>query len=129
MKKRFFVLRIPSLIYKVLGWVVMGLSIIAGLFLLFSGEYLVYEGGYYFIQDMNGAKPLGLAILVGGIFIGLTLLAWGESVRVALEIEKNTRETALLLEKLLAGLVVQENFKSPPSEPGPSPGSGVDRIY
>ncbi len=100
-KNRFYALRALSVIYRVLGWAITGFSAIAGLFLLFGKDFLLYDGVYYFMPEMENVRPLGIVILVLGLLIGLGIVAIGETMRVTLELERNTRATTRSLERLI----------------------------
>jgi hypothetical protein len=99
-KNRFYALRALSVIYRVLGWAITGFSAITGLFFLFGKDFLLYDGVYYFMPEMENVRPLGIVILVLGLLIGLGIVSIGETMRVTLELEKNTRATTRALERL-----------------------------
>ncbi len=80
--------------FPVLGFVSLMLALV-GLPLIFTGIYFgLYEGVIEPNLQNHHFKPEDLIQLAGGMLalcFGLILVAAGESIRVVLEIEKNTR--------------------------------------
>lgn len=100
MVKKFRVLRIVAVIWKVLAWIVLVISVLGGCFTLAMG--LIGGASAARSSDMLG---LGLGGVVGGvvtalaaIFFGILyfvfLYAFAELVDVMLALEENTRATA-----------------------------------
>ena len=68
-----------------LGWFVVIMSI------LLAGGRLLFSTGASYEMIVN------LAILLGGVAFGLILAAAGELIKLLIDIEGNTRESAILL--------------------------------
>ncbi|MBI5032779.1 MAG: hypothetical protein HZB51_19820 [Chloroflexi bacterium] len=109
MQQKFRVLRIVAIIWKVLAWLVLVLSILGGCGTLAMG-LLAGGGAAARSSDMLG---IGLTGVVGGIvtalaaiFFGILyfvfLYAFAELVDVMLALEENTRATAEQLKSLAA---------------------------
>lgn len=100
MEKKFTALRIVSVIFKVLAWIVAVLTIIGFIVMLIGGTAMSsmmgrgYGGyGYGGMGALGAFGGVGLAfgILIYGAFIFVSLLAAAEMILVILAIEENTR--------------------------------------
>ena len=100
-EKKYKALRLISVIYKVLAFVVGGLAVLGGLFILVSG--LAGSSG-----SGNFSSGLGPAALFSGVFgffflvmygavLFVALYGAGEFILVFLAIEENTRVTNMTL--------------------------------
>ena len=116
MKKRFYALRILSIFFMVLGWIITGISLIMGLILLINPDFLIYDGAYYSHLVPEGGRLTGAVVLVVGLLIGLGAIALGEYMKISMEVEKNTRTITQLLEKLIH--LTSAVKSAPPPVPG-----------
>ena len=101
MGKHFLAMSILIMIFRILGWLIAVSSVIIGLLLIISPDFLFYDGTYYFTPEFENGIPLGLTILVVGLLLGVSVIALGESMRVVIKIEKNTRDTRQFLSDLI----------------------------
>jgi hypothetical protein len=116
MKKHFYALRILSIFFTVIGWIIGGISLIMGLILLINPDFLVYDGVYYSNLLPEGGRLTGALVLIMGLILGLGIVALGEYMKIAMEVVKNTRTTNELLEMLVH---LSANVESaPPPVPG-----------
>jgi hypothetical protein len=111
METRFRALRVLSTLCKILGWVGLVLSILAGLAMLalaiLGGRFLSsygyrYAPGLFLFPGLLGTGVLPgvigfLASLLAGALSFLVFFASSEWIQLALSIEQNTRETAYYL--------------------------------
>lgn len=106
---RYRALRIVATVYRVIGWIVIVVGVLAscGFAALtltgtaFIGPYgMGPRGGGQFAEGVI----VGLFTLVGGLIMtalsGITLLAIAEGIYVFLDIEENTREIARRIKEL-----------------------------
>ncbi len=100
MEKKFTALRIVSVIFKVLAWIVAVLTIIGFIVMLIGGAAMSsmmgrgYGGyGYGGMGALGAFGGVGIAfgILIYGAFVFVSLLAAAEMILVILAIEENTR--------------------------------------
>jgi len=104
-EKRYPVLRVLSVVYKVLGGIVAGLTVLGALAACIGG----IAGGAMmgdFGQDLGlpiggvvGGLVAGLVILLYGGIAAVTLFGAGEAVSAFLSIEENTRLTASMFQQ------------------------------
>jgi len=100
MEKKFTALRIVSVIFKVLAWIVAVLTVIGFIVMLVGGAAMSsimnrgYGGyGYGGMGALGAFGGVGIAfvILIYGALIFVSLLAAAEIILVILAIEENTR--------------------------------------
>jgi hypothetical protein len=98
MEKKFTALRIVSVIFKVLAWIVAVLTVIAFIVMLVGGAAMSSMmgrgyGGYGGWGTLGAFGGIGMAfaILIYGAFSFVSLLAAAEMILVILAIEENTR--------------------------------------
>lgn len=101
MEKKFTALRIVSVIFKVLAWIVAVFTIIGFVVMLVGGAAMSSMmgrgyggyGGYGGLGTLGAFGGVGLAfgILIYGAFVFVSLLAAAEMILVILAIEENTR--------------------------------------
>ncbi len=101
MEKKFTALRIVSVIFKVLAWVVAVFTIIGFIAMLVGGAAMSSMmnrgyggyGGYGGMGALGAFGGIGMAffILIYGAFMFVSLLAAAEMILVILAIEENTR--------------------------------------
>lgn len=100
MEKKFTALRIVSVIFKILAWIVAVLTIIGFVVMLVGGAAMSsmmgrgYGGyGYGGMGALGAFGGVGLAfgILIYGALVFVSLLAAAEMILVILAIEENTR--------------------------------------
>lgn len=103
MEKRFRVLRLIAIVFKVLAWISLVGGILGGLVML----ALMVVGGGSTLGDLGTTASL-MGGVVGGLMVFfmavvvsiltfIQLFAIGEAILLALAIEENTRETAYYL--------------------------------
>lgn len=98
MEKKFTALRIVSVIFKVLAWVVAVFTVIGFIGMLVGGAALSgmgreYSGYGYGINPLGvmGSVGMAFAILIYGALMFVSLLAAADMIMVILAIEENTR--------------------------------------
>lgn len=134
MEKRFRALRIIGTIYKVLAWIVLILGILSAVGVLIFGVLggmqvrgaFGERGGALQGLAAGGLGGLGAAIviLLLTLLYFLILYATGEAIYLALAVEENTREAALLLREMRqrpAPAAEAPAPTPPPPEPTPTP--------
>ena len=113
MEKRFKVLRIIGGIYRVLGWITAGLTVLSALGVcligLFGGGLLSQmqqqfgqmggPGGMGVMGGALGGILAGAGILVYGAVMTLLFLGTAEGIDLLLALEENTRATADYLQR------------------------------
>ncbi|MCX7996005.1 MAG: hypothetical protein N3A65_09620 [candidate division WOR-3 bacterium] len=95
MEKRFTALRVISVIFKVLAWIVAVFTVIGFIAMLIGGAAMGSMmgrgyGGYGGLGALGGIG-MAFAILIYGAFLFVSLLAAAEMILVILAIEENTR--------------------------------------
>ncbi len=99
MKRRFFALRIISIIYKILAlFVFIGMIIAIAIILLDATTFPTMD---------TKLQPLGIA-LGSGIVGTITLLGIAQLLDLLMALEANTRTTTVLLQRM--GRVMQERL-------------------
>lgn len=134
MQKRFRALRVIGTIFKVLAWIDLILGILGAVgVLIFGALGGMRLGGAFGEREgvLPGLAAGGLSGLGGAIVIllltllyFLTLYATGEAIYLALAVEENTREAALLLREMRqrpAAPAEAPAPATPPPPPTPSP--------
>ncbi len=132
MERRYAALRVVGTIYKTLG-ILAGLLAVLAVLGIFAGVML---GGRVFgdlpldprLPFLRGLGPnlvggllFGIAGLLYGGFIALTLYAAGEGIYLLLALEENTRATASLLRiRGAAAAPAPAPREAPPEEPAPA---------
>lgn len=98
MEKKFTALRIISVIFKVLAWIVAVVTIIGFIVMLIGGAAMGSMmgrgyGGYGGLGSLGAFGGIGMAffILIYGAFAFVSLLAAADMILVILAIEENTR--------------------------------------
>ncbi len=106
MERRYSALRTISVIYKILGLLILALTVLAAL-----GLCLASAAGSAALGSLSqGNNPSLAGGIVGGIviamiallyggFISLTLYSLGEMITLIINVEENTRATAVLLQQ------------------------------
>jgi len=135
MEKRYKALRIIGTLYKVLGIIMLsvtvlvvigicGTSIIGGAAIEnFSREFGSGANFTGFFGSAFGGLMVSLVVILYGGIISLTTYAFGEGIYLLLAMEENTRSSAMLLQRQLTSappspVVPQQPAYSPP-EPTP----------
>jgi hypothetical protein len=111
MVKKYRALRIVGMVYKVIGTIILVVTILAAAGSCLSGIL----GGALFSGIANqvqsnlqsagsggmavGGILIGFVILLWGIIVGVTAFAAGEGIYLLIDLEENTRITASLLKK------------------------------
>jgi ABC-type phosphate transport system permease subunit len=110
MERRYHALRTIGNIYRVLGYIVLvitilaviaicGLSVISGTALQSVSQQLgVDSGGSGVAGGIVGGLILSFFALIYGVLISISLIAFGEGIYLLIAIEENTRKTALLVD-------------------------------
>jgi hypothetical protein len=111
MIKKYRALRIVGMVYKVVGTIILVVTILAaagsclsGILggALFSGIADQVKSGLQ-VAGSGGMAIMGIimgfVILLWGVIVGVTTFAAGEGIYLLIDIEENTRMTASLLKK------------------------------
>jgi hypothetical protein len=99
MGKKYTALRIIATIYKILAWLILVLGIIGFIVAIITGSL---AGSKAFRAGIGGGFLgflSGIGILIYTIIAFIGLLAFSEAIYVVLDIEENTRKTAIMFEK------------------------------
>jgi hypothetical protein len=103
MEHHYHALRTIGMIYRILGYIVLGLTILAFLgicvFSVVGGtaaSSISRQYGYG-TGILSGIGISLLALIYGGI-TAISLIAFGEGINLLIALEENTRKTAMLLE-------------------------------
>lgn len=112
MEKRYRALRIISTLYKILGGIVLVVSIVLALAVCVMGvlgNTMMRDLSNQVSPELAGAGVIvgilgGFAMLISGLLGGLSLLAAGEAIKLQIDIEENTRATARMLADHLRAL-------------------------
>jgi hypothetical protein len=101
MEKKFKALRIVSVIFKILAWIVAVFTVIGFIVMLVGGAAMSSMmsrgyggyGSYGGLGSLGAFGGIGMAffILIYGAFMFISLLAAAEMILVVLAIEENTR--------------------------------------
>lgn len=134
MEKRFRALRIIGTIFKVLAWIVLILGILSAVGVLITGVlggvrlgggFGEREGAFQgLVAGGLGGLGAAIGILLLTLLYFLSLYATGEAIYLALAVEENTREAALLLREMRqrpAATTGGPAVPSPPPTPSPTP--------
>jgi hypothetical protein len=124
MEKRYRILRIVVVFYKVLGLAIGGVGILAAIFSIVAlavGGNQLREASPLLPQVypfLSGGGILGLIfgilVLLAGVLITAALTyATGEGITVLMDIEENTRATGIMLRQIRQGS--QRRPETPPS--------------
>ncbi|KPJ74274.1 hypothetical protein AMJ52_01185 [candidate division TA06 bacterium DG_78] len=96
MEKKFNILRIISVIFKVIAWVVAVFTVIGFFAMLVGGaalsQFTHRYGADYFPFGAFGGVAIAFYILILGAIWFISLLAGAELIMVILAIEENTRQ-------------------------------------
>lgn len=99
MKKKYTALRVIATIYKVIAWITLVLGVIGFIISIVTGSLAGIKGIRYGFGGGFIGLLSGVGILIYCIIAFLGLLALSEAIYVVLDIEENTRKTAMMLEK------------------------------
>jgi hypothetical protein len=110
MERRYHALRTIGNIYRVLGYIVLvltilaviticGLSVISGNALESVSQQLgVNSSGSGLAGSLLGGVLLSIVVIIYGGIVSVSLIAFGEGIYLLIAIEENTRKTTLLVE-------------------------------
>ena len=110
MEQRYHALRTIGSIFRVVGYIILvltilgalatcGLSVISGSVVESASRDLgINSTGAGFLSGLFGGLLLGILVILYGGLIALSFLAFGEGIYLLLGIEENTRKTAYLVE-------------------------------
>ena len=110
MERRYHALRIIGNIYRVLGYIVLVLTILAviaicGLSVLggsainsITQQYSGYTNGPGLVGGLFGGVIASIFVIINGGVVAISLIAFGEGIYLLIAIEENTRKTALMIE-------------------------------
>jgi hypothetical protein len=124
MEPRFRALRTIASIFRVVGYIILVLTILAALgvcgasviggslFESTSRQFGVSSTGAGFLSGLFGGLLAGVLVILYGGLLALSFVAFGEGIYLLLGIEENTRKTTYLLEN---------QAKLPPPESKPLP--------
>jgi hypothetical protein len=129
MQKRFRALRVIGTIFKVLAWIDLILGILGAVGVLIFGVLggirlggaLGQREGALQGLAAGGLSGLGtaLVILLLTLLYFLILYATGEAIYLALAVEENTREAALLLREMRQRPIAPAEAPAPAAPPPP----------
>ena len=136
MAKKYRILRIVATGFQVVGWITVIVGILAGIALclisIVGGSAIgdiADDSGVAFAGALVGVVGgavagvvIGLAATLYGIIVGFALIASGQIYYVFLDVEENTRETAMILRRGAAA-PPQASAPSAPTVP-PAPPAG-----
>jgi hypothetical protein len=124
MEQKYHALRTIGTIFRVVGYIILvltilaslavcGLSVISGSFIKSaSQQFGVNSTGAGFLSGLFGGLIAGILVILYGGMIALMFVALGESIYLLIGIEENTRKTTYFLEN---------QYKLPPPESKPLP--------
>lgn len=125
MEKRYKALRFIGSLYKVLGVILLtitilaaigicGISIWGGVAFESIGQDLGAAPDFTdFFGSVFGGLFVGFLVILYGGFVSLTTFAFGEGIYLLLALEENTRSSSMLLQR-------QINQEIPPQQPPPA---------
>lgn len=119
MEKRYRALRIIATIFRIFGVMVGVITILGSLLVLFSGDSYIVFGGISREAATIGRVFMALASLVGGVLSAVVVYSVGELIYLFINIEENTRFTALMLRERPGVHVPSPVPYSPPPPPPP----------
>ena len=112
MERRYHALRTIATIYRVLGYIVAVLTILA--ILAICGLSVIGGAGLQSVSrdfdlgissrasgiagSIFGGLIISLIVLIYGCVVAISLIAFGEGIYLLIAVEENTRKTALLLQ-------------------------------
>ena len=99
---KYSALRIISGFYKLLAAISAILSITIPL-------YLIFEGNQYSDIIANTSLILAISIFIGGLITATFLFAIGEAIKVFIDIEENTRNTASIFKYYFTQKIKEES--------------------
>ncbi len=103
MEHRYHALRTIGTIYRVLGYIVLAITVLAFLgicvFSVVGGtaSYGISRQYGYGTGIVSGIL-VSVGVLIYGGVTGISLLAFGEGINLLIALEENTRKTALMLD-------------------------------
>lgn len=128
MTKKYRILRVVATGFQVVGWITIIVGILAGIALCLisivggSGLGAITDdsGGAFAgaLAGVVGGVVVGVAATLYGIIVGFALIASGQIYYVLLDVEENTRETAMILRR---GAAAPPEAPAPPAPPAPTP--------
>jgi hypothetical protein len=110
MEKRYQALRIIANIYRVIGYILLvltilaviatcAISVISGTALeTITNQFGVTTRGSTLAGTIFGGFLIALGIIIYGGMLALSLIAMAEGIYLLIAVEENTRKTAMLLE-------------------------------
>ncbi len=122
MEKKYHALRTIGSIFRVIGYIVLVITILAALAVcgisVVSGtaiesasqQFGVNTTGAGFLGGLFGGLLAAIFVVLYGGLIALSLVAFGEGIYLLIGIEENTRMTAMMVEN-------QAKLTAPPSPP------------
>jgi hypothetical protein len=107
MAKKFRILRIVAFLWKIVAWVILVISVLAGcgtlVMLLTAGNQLARQSsmlGLGMLSGVAGGVVMAVIAILVGLFYFISLYAVAEMIDVALAVEENTRATVEQLKQL-----------------------------
>src|SRR5512135_43930 len=109
MEQRYHALRTIGSIFRVVGYIILVLTILAAVAIcgisVISGsvyqstaqQFGVSSSGAGFLGGLFGGLLLGILTILYGGLVALMLVALGESIYLLIGIEENTRKTSYLI--------------------------------
>jgi hypothetical protein len=124
MEERYRALRIIATIYRVLGYITIGLTILAVLGIcgmsVLGGTALSSVSQQLGVDSSGGTAGaifggifLSIFAIIYGGLIAISLIAFAEGINLFISIEENTRKTGYLIDAML-----NSQRQIPPAQPG-----------
>lgn len=129
MEPKFRALRTIGSIFRVVGYIVLvltvlgalavcGLTVVGGtLYQSTAQQFGINSSGGGFLGGLFGGLIGGILIILYGGFISLWIVAIGELIYLLIGIEENTRKTTYMIENQMTKMTPVEPKSMTPSEP------------
>ena len=128
MEKRYGTLRFIGTMYKVFGVIIAVLTVLGTLFAMFGGAFIDFGFG---VRGGTGAVLVGIVVGIVYLIIGLigsvVVYSVGELVYLLINIEENTRFSAIVLRDRLAAPQPVQQPVMPPMPPVQPPMPPVEQ--
>ena len=133
MEKRYKGLRFLGTLYKILGVIMLVITILAAVGI--CGTSILGAAGFEtigreigadvvfvdFIGSVFGGIMVALVLILYGGFISLAAYAFGEGIYLLLAVEENTRNSTLLLQRQVSVVTPPPQTQAPSQQPAATP--------
>lgn len=119
-EKKYHALRVLTWIYRIIAVLVFVGGVALGGFTMIAPTYTygLTSTGSYGLVSAPPAVAIGIGFAIISIFSALTLYAFGELLHLFIDLEENTRESAMLLHRVTRPKKTSTRHKLPfPTEP------------